>query len=278
MPDRVWLITGCSSGFGRAIAEAVIDEGERLVATARDPDSIRDLAERGGDRTHATALDVTDSARHPAVVDEALDRFGRIDVLVNNAGYGLLGALEELDEEAIRRNVETNFIGPLMLMKAVLPAMREQGSGHIINMSAIAALANHVGFASYGGAKAGLELAGDAVAQEAQPLGIRVTSVVPGPFRTGFVGRSMERPERRIDAYQRTVGQFAGYLEKMDGSQPGDPARAGRAILELVGAEKPPSRLFLGAFAHDQARRRLKAIGSELDSWEKTGRSTDFEA
>jgi len=223
------------------------------------------------------ALDLTEPGSFGDVVDGAVERFGRIDVLVNNAGYALLGALEDCDESSLRRNIETNFIGPLLLSRAVLPVMRERSYGRIVNMSAIAAVANHVGFASYGGAKAALEIASDAVAQESHHLNIRVISVEPGPFRTGFVGRSLERPETESDAYQRTVGQFAGYLQKMEGKQPGDPRAAARVIIRAVDSEHPPSRLVLGKFALDQARKAYEKRLRELDEWESVGLGTDFE-
>jgi len=273
----VWLVTGCSSGFGEAIARAALERGDRVVATARDPDMLDALGSEGGDRTMTAALDLTEPGSFGDVVDGAVERFGRIDVLVNNAGYALLGALEDCDESSLRRNIETNFIGPLLLSRAVLPVMRERSYGRIVNMSAIAAVANHVGFASYGGAKAALEIASDAVAQESHHLNIRVISVEPGPFRTGFVGRSLERPETESDAYQRTVGQFAGYLQKMEGKQPGDPRAAARAIIRAVDSEHPPSRLVLGKFALDQARKAYEKRLRELDEWESVGLGTDFE-
>ncbi|MBY0113418.1 MAG: SDR family NAD(P)-dependent oxidoreductase [Phycisphaerales bacterium] len=278
MPTRVWYVTGCSSGFGREIAHAVIARGDQLIATARNPAALADLVALAPDRVRALALDITDPASVQRAAADAIAAFGRIDVLVNNAGYGLIAALEETGEEQMRRNVETNFFGPLRVTRSVLPRMRAQKSGLIINISALAAFANHAGFAVYGGAKAGVEAALDALRIEAAPLGIKVTSVEPGPFRTDFIARSLEKGETTIADYDKTSGAFAAMLQKISGRQTGDPKAGAAAIVSLADVDQPPTRLVLGKFAYDGARKRLAQLQAELDQWQSVGMATDFGA
>lgn len=274
--SSVWLITGSSSGFGRSLVTQALAEGERVIATARRPEALDDLAARHPDALRALALDVTVPDQISSVVSQAAQAFGRLDVVVNNAGYGLIGALEEYDEAQIRRSIETNLFGPLHVMRAALPILRAQKSGHIINISAIAAFANHPGFAVYGGAKAGLEAASDALRQEAAPLGIQVTVVSPGPFRTDFIGRSLERASGHIADYDRTSGKFGAYLEKIDGQQPGDPDKAAAAIVRMVQDGKAPARLFLGKYAMEASRRKIAHLGRDLTDWEAASLATEF--
>jgi NAD(P)-dependent dehydrogenase (short-subunit alcohol dehydrogenase family) len=274
--SKVWLITGCSSGLGRAIAEAVASSGSRLMATARNPGTLADLEQQYPDTVRTRALDVTKTAEIPDVVEDTVAEFGRLDVLVNNAGYGLLGALEELDPAQIERNLATNFLGPLHLIRAALPIFRAQQGGHIINISAIAAFSPEMGFSVYGAAKAALDALAESVASETRVFGVRVTQVVPGPFRTDFIGRSLERGVRAIGGYERTSGKFAAHLEKINGKQPGDPAKAAKAILEIANAERPPRQLLLGKFAHDQYRRRLDTVTKEIAAWEPVGMPADY--
>ena len=238
--SSVWFITGSSSGFGRSLVTQALAAGERVIATARRPETLHDLAAQHPDTLHAFTLDVTEAAQVQEVVGQAAQAFGRLDVVVNNAGYGLLGGLEEYSEAQIRHNIGTNLLGPLHVMRAALPILRAQGSGHIVNVSAIAAFNNHPGFSVYGGAKAGLEAASDALRQEVAPLGITVTVVSPGPYRTDFIGRSLERAAGHIADYDRTSGKFAAYLEKINGRQPGDPDRAAAAIVQMVRDGGPP--------------------------------------
>jgi len=276
--ERTWFITGCSSGFGRAFGSAVLERGERLVATARDPDALSPLVEQGGDRVAALALDVTDREAIPDVVASARERFGRIDVLVNNAGRGLVAPVEGSRDEDMRMIFETNVFGPIRLMRAVLPIMRDQGRGHVVNMSAIAAFGNDndMGFGLYGGSKSALEGVSEALAKEAKPLGIRVTIVEPGPFRTDFIRRSLARSETRIDAYDATCGKFEAQLDRIEGKQAGDPDQAARAIMRVVDSERPPLRLVLGKYAVEKARRKLETLGQELDAWDEVGAETNF--
>jgi len=275
--SNVWFITGTSTGFGRSLVVAALESGAQVVATARKPEALDDLAALHPDDLRVFALDVTDGAQVKSAVASALGAFGgRLDVVVNNAGYGLMAALEECDEAQLQRNLATNFLGPVAVMRAVLPTLRAQKSGHIVNMSAVAAFSNHPGFSVYGGAKAALDAASDALRDEVKPLGIKVTSVVPGPFRTDFIGRSMEDGAEHIADYAPTSGKFAAYLHKIDGSQPGDPDAAARAIVEMVASSKAPARLFLGKFAQDSARRKMAAIEKDLTEWETVALGADF--
>lgn len=269
------LITGASTGFGRAIAEESLNRGHQVVLAVRNPESVADLTARFPGKAHPIRFDLTNPADAERAVREAVDQFGSLDVLINNAGYGLLAALEESTDEQLARNLETNFTGPFRLIRAALPVMRGQKSGHIITLSAIAAYANHPGFAVYGGAKAALDAACDAAAQETAALGIKFTQVIPGPFRTDFIGRSLDHATRLPD-YEGTVGKFGGFLSKMEGKQPGDPAKAAAAILDLMDAEKPPFRFVLGNYGTTTFGRKLASIEAELNAWKEKGLPTDF--
>ncbi len=274
MNPKTWLVTGSSSGFGRAIVEEALATGHRVIATARDIRSIADL-ERAGS-CHVMTLDVTDTAEIPNAIRDAAQIWGGIDVLVNNAGYGLIGAVEECSDEQIRRNFETNFFGPMNVVRAALPLLRAQKSGCIVNISAAAAIANYAGFGIYGAAKAALEMMSESLRIELAPLGIRVMLVQPGPFRTDFISRSLDRAELRLEDYDRTSGKFARFLETMDGKQPGDPARAAKAIIAAVESDAPPLRLILGKYANEKARKRYSDAEKERAAWEHIGLPTDF--
>jgi NAD(P)-dependent dehydrogenase (short-subunit alcohol dehydrogenase family) len=271
----VWLITGCSSGLGRALAGRVLAHGHRVVATARQPAALAELAAANPERCRRLALDVTSPVQVATVVRQAAEAFGRLDVVVNNAGYGLVGALEELSEEQILRSFETNFFGALRVIRAALPIMRAQGRGHIVNISAAAAIANYAGFSVYGATKCALEAVSESLAAEVKPLGVRVTIVQPGPFRTDFIARSLERAGGTIPAYESTSGKFQRFLATMDGKQPGDPARAAEAIIAAVTAEHPPLRLVLGKYAIDKTRRKFVTATRELDAWADVGLATE---
>jgi NAD(P)-dependent dehydrogenase (short-subunit alcohol dehydrogenase family) len=274
--EKVWFITGASSGLGKSLAEAVLTQGGRVVITGRRERELQDISEQYPHQCLPIAFDMTDTQAMHAAVREAKRHFGRIDVVVSNAGEGLLGALEECTEEQIRRNIEVNFTAPTLLTKAVLPLLREQGSGHLIYTGAAAAIANYPGFSVYGGAKAATELLAESVALEIAPLGIFVTVVLPGPFRTGFVANSVEKATESLEAYAPTSGKFGMILSKMDGRQAGDPDRAAKAIIAATEAEKPPFRLVLGKYATDKVRKKSANILAELDVWESVGVPTDF--
>ena len=273
---KTWFITGASSGFGRELAAAVIAHGDQVAVTARDISKIEDFVDDYPLQAKAYELDVTKPESITSALAEARRDFGRLDVVVNNAGYGLIGALEECSDEQMLRNIDTNLTGPLRVMRAALPMFREQRSGHFINMGAAAAISNYAGFCVYGGAKAGMELASESVASEGAPFGVKVTVVIPGPFRTEFIARSLDRATEPVAEYAATSGKFLSFLEKVDGKQPGDPAAAAQAIIAAVESEKPPFRLVLGKYAYQKARRQLDKERAELDAWEQVGLPTDF--
>ena len=273
--QRVWLVTGASSGFGRAIAEAAIASGDIVVAAARNPDTLEDIASRAPDLCHALSLDVTRPGAPAAVVQEAIQRAGRIDVLVNNAGAGLLGAVEECSDAEARASMELNFFGALAMARAVVPHFRARGAGHLVQMGAAAAIANYAGFGIYGAGKAAITSLCESLAQELRPLGVRVTIVEPGPFRTDFVGRSMSRAAVSLPEYAPTAGRFAQYLAKIDGKQPGDPHRAAAVIVRMVQSGQAPLRLVLGKYAIDKTRRTFTSRERELAQHEADGASAD---
>ncbi|WP_406632738.1 oxidoreductase [Amycolatopsis sp. WGS_07] len=270
---RVWLITGCSSGFGRELAQAALAAGDRVLATARKPETLADLAATGGDRVRTAALDVTDPAQIDAVVRTALDEFGRIDVLVNNAGHGSVGAVEELTLTDLRAVMEVMFFGAVAMTKAVVPLLREQGSGTIVQMSSMGGLLAPPAFGAYCAAKFALEGMSEALAAEVAPLGVKVLIVEPGAFRTSFGGTAMHRSQR-IDAYAASTAATRAAIEGMDGTQPGDPAKAAAAILRAVDAPDAPLRLALGGDAVDAIRGKIEALAKDLDSWETVSRAT----
>ncbi|MFO1461100.1 MAG: SDR family NAD(P)-dependent oxidoreductase [Verrucomicrobiota bacterium] len=273
---RVWLITGGSSGFGRSLVLAALAAGDPVVATARNPDSLAGLEAASAGAMRILTLDVTRPDQVRSVVSEAAASWGRLDVVVNNAGYGLVGALEEYGDDQIERNLSTNLLGPVNLIRAVLPTLRAQRSGHIINLSAAAAISNYPGFSIYGGAKAALESITESLRLELAPLGIRVTLVEPGPFRTEFIARSLDRGASRISDYDGSSGRFLGFLQKVDGKQPGDPDRAAAAMVRMVHGDRVPLRLVLGKYAIDKTRKMLAAREAELKEWEAIGTATDF--
>jgi NAD(P)-dependent dehydrogenase (short-subunit alcohol dehydrogenase family) len=264
--SRVWFITGASAGLGRALAEAALDRGDRVVATARDPDRVADLEEAG--RAIAVGLDVTEPAQPAAAIAAAVEAFDRLDVVVNNAGYGLFGAFEELPEEELRREFETNVFGALAVTRAALPQLRRQRSGHIVQISSLEGVAPAVaGEAAYAGTKFAVEGVAEALAEEVAHLGIRVTIVEPGPLRTGFASGAVAKPPESAD-YADSVGKALEWFEELGGQQPNDPARVAAAIVEAVDADEPPLRLALGEEAVAAIREKLDRQRRELDAWE----------
>lgn len=273
---KVWLITGSSSGFGRALAEAVLRHGDYLVATARKPEQLNDLVEQYPDTTQAVRLDVTE----PESIDEAIatakDAFGRIDVVVNNAGYGLLGGIEEVSDTEVRHQFETNLFGALNVIRAVLPQLRQQQSGHILNVSSVGGFCGFAGFGIYNGTKFALEGISEALALEVAPFNVNVTIVEPGSFRTDWAGRSLNRAENIIDDYAETSGETRSWMNEENGTQQGDPAKAAEAMIEVVYSENPPQRLVLGADALEIICKKLDNVTQELDKWEQTTVDTAF--
>ncbi|MBD8548991.1 SDR family NAD(P)-dependent oxidoreductase [Sphingomonas sp. CFBP 8760] len=274
--DPVWFITGCSTGFGRALAERVLARGWRVVATARDAARVADLADGADDRVLAVALDVTDPAQVAAAVTTAEARFGRIDVLVNNAGYGYQASIEEGEDDEIRAQFEANVFGLFALTRAVLPGMRTRGSGHVINITSVAGLVGFPGSGYYAASKHAVEGFTDALAAEGAPIGIRATCVEPGPFRTDWAGRSLRQTPVRIDAYAETAGARLDSTRGYSGTQPGDPVRAAAAMIALAEEEAPPRHMVLGAFGMDAVTDRLRARLAEIEGRRTASVATDF--
>ncbi|HEV7777652.1 MAG TPA: oxidoreductase [Luteibacter sp.] len=274
---QVWLITGSSRGLGRALAEAVLAAGHQLVATARKPEQLSDLVERYGEQVRAVALDVTDETAVHDAVKAAVDAFGRLDVLVNNAGYGNVGSIEDTSLEDFRAQIETNLFGTISLTKAAIPLMREQGAGHIIQFSSVGGRIGPPGRAPYAAAKWGVEGFSEVLAKEVGPLGIKVTIVEPGGFRTDFAGASTTLREGRPE-YDATVGRMARYQRDYDGKQPGDPERAAAVVVHIAGLDEPPLRLLLGSDAFNGVEQNDTAKLEADRRWREFSLSTDFEA
>jgi NAD(P)-dependent dehydrogenase (short-subunit alcohol dehydrogenase family) len=270
---RVWFITGATSGFGRAIAEAALERGDSVVATARRTDGLADL----GERVHAIRLDVTDAADREAAVAEALDRFGRIDVLVNNAGRTQVGAVEETTDDELRYLFELHFFGPAALTRLVLPAMRAQGGGAIVQMSSVGGQVTAPGFGAYCATKFALEGLTETLSAEVEPFGIRALIVEPGAFRTGLFRPDAAYMSDEMSEYEEIVGPTRDYVREGHGGQQGDPAKAAAAIITALDADEPPLRLVLGADAIGNISQRLDAVGAELREWEPVGRDTAVE-
>ncbi len=274
--SKVWLITGSSRGLGRALANAVLEAGDKLVATARDPGQLADLVERFGSQVLALPLDVTDEAAAGAAVKAAVDRFGRLDVVVNNAGYGNVAPIEDTSLAEFRAQIETNLFGTIIMTKAAIPVMRGQGAGHIIQFSSVGGRIGPVGRAPYAAAKWGVEGFSEVLAKEVGPLGIKVSVIEPGGFRTDFAGSSTTIYEGRPE-YAETVGAMAQYQRNYNGRQPGDPARAAAVVLHIASLDAPPLRLLLGSDAV-AAVERADAARIEADrTWRVVSQSTDFE-
>jgi NAD(P)-dependent dehydrogenase (short-subunit alcohol dehydrogenase family) len=270
----VWLITGCSSGLGAALGKEVLSSGYRAVVTARQPRAISEFENQYPGRALAHRLDITKLDEVNATVKAALEKFSRIDVLVNNAGYGLVGALEEVEDQEIRDIFETNVYGTLNMIRAILPIMRNQKSGHIINLSSNAGFVGRAGAGVYCGAKFAVEGLSEVLAAEVGPLGIKVTIVEPGPYRTDFLGRSIAWTKNVIPDYDATSGDYRRYVKTAHGHQIGDPKLAARAMVTLVEASAPPLRLVLGKTALGLIREKLASVSRELDAWEKVTLST----
>jgi NAD(P)-dependent dehydrogenase (short-subunit alcohol dehydrogenase family) len=273
MATRVWFLTGSTSGFGRALVDAARERGDRVVATARRPEV---LAELEGDDVLVLGLDVTDEQAIEPALDAAIARFGRIDVLGNNAGVGFVGALEEASLADLRRVMETMFFAPAALTRTVVPRMRAQGSGTIVQISSMGGRVTAPGYSAYCAAKFALEALSETVAAEVAAFGVRVLIVEPGSFRTDLLGRSLNAAAP-LDAYAATVGATRAYIESEDGRQPGDPAKAAAAIIDALDAEEPPLRLVLGADAVEAIRAKDDALRAELARWEDVARATAFD-
>lgn len=272
----VWFITGCSTGFGKELAKLVLARGWRAVVTARKPESLKELV-AGKDQTAlAVQLDVTNRAEIAQAVRQAEEKFGRIDVLVNNAGYGYLAAVEEGEDDQVRAMFETNFFGLVNVTKAVLPGMRKRRSGHIVNFSSIGGLVSFAATGYYHATKYAVEGLSESLAIEAAPLGIKVLIVEPGPFRTDWAGRSLLESKTVIDDYAVTAGERRRQTHERSGRQQGDPARAAEAIIEAVDSLNPPLHLLLGRPALELGYKKLEAVKRDFDSWRQASIGADY--
>lgn len=275
--QRVWLITGASSGFGRALTEAAIGAGDVVIGTARRPERLDDLVAAHPDRLETIRLDLTDAAELEKVVDDLVRGYGRIDVLVNNAGRTQVGAVEETTDAELRDLFELHFFGPAALTRAVLPHFRERGTGAIVMLSSMGGQMSFAGFSAYSATKFAVEGFAEALADEVSSYGIKIMIVEPGAFRTNLFGKGAAYFSEPMEAYSATVGETRRMVESGDGAQPGDPAKAAAAILTALDAEHPPLRLALGGDAVDAIRTHLDQVGAELATWERVARDTTFD-
>ncbi len=278
--SRVWFITGCSSGFGRALAETVLERGESVVLTARNLQQVEDLAVSFPGRTLAVQLDVTKPEEVRKAVKQAIANFGRIDVLVNNAGCEVAGVIEEVSDEAVRREFETNFFGVLEMLRAVLPHMRQQRSGHILNISSIACFCADAGGGIYSSSKFAIEGLSGSLFNEVAPFGIKVTIVEPGWFRTDFFRRSYVLTDTQIEDYKPLINEIRQKvlpIQQMKAEAPGDPKKAALAMIQVVDSDNPPMRLALGADTVEAINYALEFIKAELDAWKEVSVNTAFD-
>lgn len=272
--QKTWFITGCSTGFGREIARKAISAGYNVVATARNPVQIEDLAAENHENVLLLPLDVTNEAQVRAAVQQALEKFGQIDVLVNNAGIGYFSTVEESVEEETMRMFEINFWGMMEVTKEVLPHFRSQKSGHIINLSSVGGLAAFPSVGYYNATKFAVEGISESLAKEVEPIGIRVTLIEPGTFRTDWAGRSANRSQTKITAYMETVGPR---INRPSGQEPGNPAKLAEAVLQVVELPNPPLRLLLGKDAYAVTTAKLSGMLKDIENWKETTINMDFE-
>jgi NAD(P)-dependent dehydrogenase (short-subunit alcohol dehydrogenase family) len=275
---KTFLITGVSSGLGRAFAVGALAAGHTVIGTARRPEDADAFSAQAPGRAHALVLDVTDYAAIPKAVAEAEAAVGPIDILVNNAGYGHEGVLEESSIDDLQRQFAANVFGPVAMIKAVLPGMRERRRGHIVNVTSMGGFITMPGIAFYCGSKFALEGLSESLGKEVEGLGIHVTALAPGQFRTDWAGRSMDRTPRTIADYDAVMDPIRASRKAKSGNQPGDPDKAAQALLTLVGSDNPPTRLFLGEDALGLVDRKLDSMRVEIAAWEAVSRSTSFAA
>lgn len=276
MTHKIWFITGCSTGFGRELAKQLLSQGYHVAVTARHTKDIQDIVNGHEEQALVLELDVTKPEQVNAAVQKAVAHFGRIDVLVNNAGIGYFAAVEESEDEEVRRMFDINFFGLTRMTQAVLPYMRKQKSGHIVNISSIGGLAAFPALGFYNATKFAVDGISEALAKEVKHLGIQVTIVAPSGFRTDWAGRSANDTQIRIDDYKESAHQNQDNIREYSGNQPGDPARAAQAIIQAVESDNPPLRLLLGAAALRGARNKLEELRKDYDAWESVTIDADF--
>jgi len=275
-PKPVWFITGCSTGFGRELSKILLSRGYRAVVTAREAAKVQDLVQNYPDTGLALGLDVAEPEQIEAAAEAAHRHFGRIDVLVNNAGYGYLAAIEEGDDADVRAMFETNVFGLAHLTRAVLPFMRAQGAGHVVNITSMGGVVGNAGVGYYNATKFAVEGLSEALSKEVAPLGIKVLIVEPGPFRTDWAGRSLKTPKHPIEAYAETAIARRRATQSYSGSQPGDPVRGAEAIIRTVESPDAPLRLVLGAVALGMIRTKMDAMRAEIDAFEAVTLAADY--
>ena len=275
--SKIWFITGVSGGLGRALAEQVAQQGDIVFGTVRKPEQVEQFNQLVHGKTFGLELDINNHSRIEILITHILDQFGRIDVLVNNAGYGLFGAIEEVSMEEARQQMETNFFSALAVTQAVLPVMRRQRAGHVVQISSMAGMRSSPGMGLYNASKFALEGFSEALALEAAHLNIKVTIVEPGPFRTLWAGPSSVRSKKVIDDYESSAGELIRTINGYTGTQPGDPIKAARAIIKAVSSENPPLRLALGKIALEAVRKKLSSLQQNYDEWEEVTVDTSFD-
>jgi len=275
-PSRVWFITGTSTGFGRLLTEEVLKRGEWVIATARDVSQLSRLTQQYPDRMQTLTLDVTNPQEIISVAQSGIAAFVQVDVLVNNAGYGVNGAIEEVAEDEFEPMFQTNIYGLIRVTRAFLPHLRQRRSGHIFNLSSIGGLIGSAGWGFYNTTKFAVEGFSEALAEEMKPLGVRVTVVEPGPFRTDFLGRSGKLARQELVDYAATAGKAREYLKTQSGKQPGDPKKVVEAIITAANSPKPPLHLILGRIALTRFRHKLSDWQQEIAAWENLTTDADF--
>lgn len=274
--SKVWFITGCSTGFGRELAKEALSNGYKVVVTARKPEQVADIVAAYPETALALALDVTVPQQIKDAVRATIDRFGRIDVLVNNAGIGYFGAIEESEEAEVRRMFEINFFGLAHMTNEVLPHMRKQRSGHILNVASIGGLRSFPAVGFYNATKYAVDGLSEALMKEVTPLGIKVTVICPSGFRTDWAGRSANNTNIKIEDYKDTAWKNMGDLRGYSGNQPGDPVKAAKAMIQVTETENPPLRLLLGAAALKGAYLKLDELKNDFDTWAEVSKGADF--
>ena len=275
--NKTVLITGVSSGLGRALAQKILERGGRVAGTLRNRSQMADFEALASGRAVAIEMDITNSQQVQAGIEKAIAAFGRIDVLANNAGHGLVGAVEETSDEEAQRMLDTNFLGSLRVTRAMLPHMRQQQSGHIINYSAIGGFTGFPGLGVYSAAKAAVDIMSEALAKEVKPFGVDVTILTVGIFRTDFAGRSLQHTKQILDAYQETpAGKFRGFIDNLSGNQPNDPQLAAEAIIKLIESDEPPLHLALGNDALKTIQDKIEQLQQDVRAWQEVSASTAF--
>ncbi|QKG53613.1 oxidoreductase [Hymenobacter sp. BRD67] len=278
MPDtqKTWFITGASTGLGEALATLLLDKGERVAATFRKPEQVAEFTKRKPGHSLGVLVDVTDADQIKGAVAHVIAASGHLDVVVNNAGYGSLGSIEEITEAETIRQFDVNMMGPLRVIRAVLPALRERRAGHILNVTSVGGFIGMAHAGIYNASKFALEGLGESLAAQVKPLGIHVTNVEPGPFRTKWAGESATYTENKIADYASTVGAGLKASLGRDGNQAGDPVKAAEAMYQLVRLPNPPVHLLLGGFAYKMVRDKLQGLLKEIDDFAYLGEPTDF--